>query len=269
MAEGFTFNGIHSSTFGLSVLSKEDPVLPPIKDYKEEIPGMDGAWDFGCDYGPRPLAYVIAFKKDSRPDIRSAIRQIAAWLNPKAGSKPLIDDEEPDKYYMARVTGNIPLEHLMNTYREVTVNFIAYDPMAMNDWITWDQIVDSGAFVINNPGTYEMAPVITITALDGGMPGDVNLTGGYDPAEAVVDTITDPVITLGGKTIQYAGVIALNKSLIIDCFKKQASYDGLNAATAISGSFPVLRPGNNILTVTDSTSTNGARVRVQYRGRWL
>jgi len=269
LSGGFTFNGIHCSTFGLAMLAEHDPVLPPTRDRKEEINGMDGAWDFGADYGPRPITVEVALSEDTRANLKALKRQLAAWLNAKNGVKQLTFDDEPGVYYLARYAGKIPLEQLISAYDEFTIPFVAYDPIGWSEELVWEQIVDTGTFVINNSGTYDAKPVITLQALDGGMPGDEILTGGYDPLEEVIDTITNPVITLNGYTISYTGTISPGESLVIDCQKLQATIDSFNAANGISGDFPVLGPGDNNLSVTDETSTGGMLVKIEYNGRWL
>lgn len=268
---GFTFDGIHSSTFGIEVLEKNDPLLPPIKDKKEEIDGMPGAWDFGCTFGPRPISYVISFTDIARANLQSTIRNIARWLNPQKGQKALVDDDEPGRFYLARLTGNIPIERLIYLYREFTISFLAFDPIARGDNIVWQDIVDIGVFKVNNPGSYEVKPIITIKALDGGlMLGDLERTGAYDSDGTVNDTITNPVLTLNGRTVSFAGVLNVGESIVIDCLKMQAMKGALNALSALTVSeFPILGPGDNNLTMTDETSTSGGLVKVEYYGRWL
>lgn len=266
---GFSFGGVHSSTLGIEVLKISDPLLPPTRDRREDIPGRDGAWDFGADFGARAISINVALTAQAREDLRNTVRQLAARLNPKAGVKALTFDDEPGKSYAARIAGSIPIEHLANAYAEFSISFAAFDPVAFGEPLIWTHLVDTGAFRVNNPGTYETRPVLTITALDGGQPGDVCLTGGYDPDEAVVDTLTNLTLTLGGRTIQYFAEILPGQSLIIDCEKLQASVGGLNAISAIVGDFPVLGPGDNNLAMTDDTSTGGGAVKLEFRGRWL
>lgn len=270
MYGGFTYRGIHCSTFGLKVTKMEDPLMPPTRDKTEEITGRDGEWDFGVDFGPRPITYTVANMDQTRAIMKSNIRKIAAWLNPKAGSGPLINDDEPDKHYMARFAGKIPVEHLVSAYSEFTITFVAYeDPMAIGEDLIWEDIVDTGVAVVNNPGTCATKPIITITALDGGMPGDVGVTGGYDPLTQVNDTLTNPVLTIAGKTLTYVNTIAPGTSLVIDCKKEQAKVNGLIVDGDIEGEFPGLGPGDNNITMTDETSTGGGTVKLEYNGRWL
>lgn len=268
---GFTFDGIHSSTFGIEVLEKNDPLLPPIKDKKEEIDGMEGAWDFGCNFGPRPISYVIAITDIARANLQATIRNIALWLNPQKGQKALIDDDEPQRFYLARLTGNIPIERLIYLYREFTVTFLAFDPVARGENLVWQGIVDTGVFKVTNPGTIEVRPVITIKALDGGsMLGDIERTGAYDTDGTINDTITNPVLTLNGRTVSFAGVLNAGESLMIDCLKRQATKGALNATPYLAADeFPELGPGDNNLTMADDTSTSGGLVKVEYYGRWL
>ena len=48
---GLTFNGRHSSEFGLVMFSRNRPILPEPKLVAEDIPGMDGEYDFSVDDG--------------------------------------------------------------------------------------------------------------------------------------------------------------------------------------------------------------------------
>jgi len=270
MHGGFTYRGIHCSTYGLKVTKIEDPLMPPTREKTEEIAGRDGEWDFGADFGPRPVTYTVDIMEQTRADLKANIRNIAAWLNPKDGAGSLINDDEPDKHYLARFAGKIPLDQLINAFNEFSITFIAYeDPMAIGEDLVWEDIVDTGVVVVNNPGTCATKPIITITALNGGMPGDVGVTGGYDPLSQINDTLTNPVLTIAGETITYAGVIAPGASLVIDCDKMHASKGGVNADGDIVGEFPALGPGDNNITMTDDTSTGGGMVKLEYNGRWL
>jgi predicted phage tail component-like protein len=164
MTNGFTYKGIHSSTKGLNVLKWHDPLLPPSRDKKEEVPNMDGAWDFGTNYGPRPISCTVSLKEESLTNIKTAIRSIAGWLNPKAGKGPLVNDNEPGVTYTARVSGEIPLEEQINPYEEFTIEFIAFDPIAFSAEVTTIKEAQSGdaSVTITNAGTYETRPVIEI-----------------------------------------------------------------------------------------------------------
>ena len=269
MPGGFTFNGIHSSNYCLAVLKIEDPLLPPTKDNKEDISGKDGAWDFGADYGARPITIDVALTAAARSNLKATIRQIAGWFNSKEGAKPLVFDDEPDKFYSARLAGNIPIDFLISAYSEFTITFTAFDPIAQGEEIIWQKIIDTGKHVINNPGSYETRPIITITALapTTEMLWDVCLTGGYDPV--ISGAITNPIVKVGTKAIKYIGVLWPGDSLVLDCASLNATFNGSNAMAGIIGEFPVLGPGDNNLSMTDETSTYGGEVKLQYRGRWL
>ena len=270
MDGGFTYRGVHCSTFGLAVTKIEDPLMPPTRDKTEEIDGRDGAWDFGADFGPRPVTYVVSVMDQTRASLKTNIRAIAGWLNPKLGEGSLVSDDEPDKYYLARFAGKIPIEQLISAYNEFSITFVAYeDPMALGEDLIWQELVDVATFKVTNPGTYDAKPIITITALDGEMSGDECLVGAYDPVLVIEDTLTNPAMTIAGQTITYTGTIAPGESLIIDCQKGHVTKGGLNANAGISGDFPVLGPGDNNLTMTDESSSNGGLVKVEYNGRWL
>ena len=62
---GFTFGGVKSSDLGIIRVSGgdryEEQLSSEIKDRTVEVPGMDGEYYFGSNYGPRIIDIEIAF----------------------------------------------------------------------------------------------------------------------------------------------------------------------------------------------------------------
>lgn len=126
---GLTFNDKHSfNEFGLIMYSKNRPVLPEIKDASEELPGMDGEYDYSevnpdkeVKYKARPIDIEFSLKEPNPKLLRIKANKIAAWL--ACGEKQLIFDDEPDKYYLAKVVNKLDLDNQIVTVKRFTAQF--------------------------------------------------------------------------------------------------------------------------------------------------
>ncbi len=109
MIGAFSFNGIESSSFNLVCKSIKRPLLPEAKLKRVELPGSSGAYDFeDHEYALRSLTMRITYEGTSFEELRSRARSIAAWLSTSKWEQLIINDE-PDKYYLAKVTPEIDL----------------------------------------------------------------------------------------------------------------------------------------------------------------
>jgi hypothetical protein len=88
----------------------------------------------------------------------------------------------------------------------------------------------------------------------------------------VHDAITNPRLTCGTFWVQYTGVVATGKNLVINCDTFTATYDGVDCTALIthSGGVRWMRflPGNNTLTLTGSGLTT-PDVTVAFTELWL
>lgn len=158
MTTSFTFDGIDSSQYFL-VTKIRRSVVPPIKDKLVVVPNRPGAYDFGWDYQVREIEVDIAIKAQTIPELRQKVRDIAKWLT-TSEAKPLIFSDEPDKMYYARLSGDTNLDQ-MAELGQGTLKFICPDPYAYAASPTTLQVASS-PFTVNNPGTADTYPVITV-----------------------------------------------------------------------------------------------------------
>lgn len=147
---GFTFNGHHSSEFGILHVSDgsrySDSLLPSFSNKAILVPGADRSLYYGMDYGSRNLVLNIAFDSVTESQFR-ALRQ---WLgNKKLGE--LYFDESPYKVYTAKVDTppNITFlcfDEMVNgisqrVYKgEGSINFICYEAFAKSRFKYSDDI---------------------------------------------------------------------------------------------------------------------------------
>ena len=108
---GFTFGGIKTSDLGILRVSGgdryEEQILPEIKDRSVEIPGLNGEYYFGSDYGTRVLDLEIAFDYLTEAQFRQLRKVFSTKSN-----KSLIFDERPYKKYIAKLESPIELSYV-------------------------------------------------------------------------------------------------------------------------------------------------------------
>lgn len=85
----------------------EEELQPEIKDKTAEVPGVDGEYYFGSDYGARSFNIDIAF--DSLTE--EQFRQLRRAFGTKQ-IKRLIFDERPYKYYLVKLENPIELSYV-------------------------------------------------------------------------------------------------------------------------------------------------------------
>lgn len=118
---GFTYNGRHSSEFGIMRVSSSnrysDSLLPTLQDKTVQVPGNDGMYFFGSYYTQRQFTVDFAF--DAMTDVQ--LQSMRLWLGDKK-LHPLIFDETPYKAYTAKVTGTANIKHICFDTQEVVSN---------------------------------------------------------------------------------------------------------------------------------------------------
>ena len=108
---GFSFGGKTSEELGIVRVSGgdryEEEIHPEIKDITAEVPGINGDYYFGSNYGPKEISIEIAF--DSLTE--KQFRELRAVFSTKK-IKELIFDEWPYKKYMAKIANPIQLSYV-------------------------------------------------------------------------------------------------------------------------------------------------------------
>lgn len=108
---GFTFGGVRSSDLGITRISGGDrydeQLHSEIKDRTAEVPGLNGEYYFGSDFGSRQFDIDIAFDHLTEQQFRK-LRTIFGTKD----IKELIFDERPYKKYMAKLESPVELSYI-------------------------------------------------------------------------------------------------------------------------------------------------------------
>lgn len=244
MTLGYTFNGVHLSTLGAYLKSKNRQISPARKVFYIEIPSRDGSLLFDNGASDRFIALSHFIPKNAMADLRVAMRAISDWFTTEE-RKQLIFDDEPDKYYMAKVDGAIDLEQIVSSGQfDVTFRCEpwAYAVTAK----TADFAAD--AVTIVNTGTVKCYPVFTAT---------------------FTEATTELKIIKGTEYVRVVKNFIIGDVLVIDNAKGTVKLNGASVMTSLdwqNSIFFSLSPGSNALTVTP---TSKATISTAYRERWL
>jgi len=253
-APGFSFDGVHSSTYGVYLAKSPFLLLPELNNYLETIPGREGALDYGSVFQQRSISLSCMVLAMNERDLRVKARKIAAWLNPTKGVRRLILDTEPDKFYQARVSSNIDVEQVAAQGR-FQISFTAPDPYAyaLDDEVF--SYTKAGAYTFERDGTVVSYPKIEIR-------------GTNTKGQGVIR------VALNGKGIGFVGSLSSSELLVIDSNSLTAYIEyGSQRVSAIndidSVDFPVTKPGENEVSIVLTGVAAITEVKIYCRTRWL
>lgn len=276
MIGSFEYNGIKSSKFNLVCKSVSRPMLPTIRPRTVQIYGKSGVIDYGGgDYNTRQITMHIAYIGKNYTELRHRAREIAAWLTSKQWARLIINDE-PDKYYLARVINGINLD-AMQRLGQADITFecqpFAYMCTSTGADPTWDKadfpwmteipwnMVQSYQFsatgttnyTFEHPGTQEIG-----CNSSQGSKFDIIVSGSWTTLE----------LTLNEKTIEYTE--ADSGTLVIDNVNMEIKLDWVNKLSKLDGdidSFLTVIPGENTIAI-DGTGLD-ITVTIDFIPMWL
>lgn len=221
---------------GVRVLgdSRED-LMPEAEDISEEIPGRHKELSFGSKLKARPLELHVATPDGLSPlEKKQFQRKCAMYLNPMAGTKKLIYQDDEGIEYEVKYVGKIPLTGHPSWFDFVIPLKLA-DPFAYDN----DPSILIGSGTLINSGTFETGVIVEIQGPD-----------------------ANPSITIGDEVLAYTGTINSDQTLVIDTEKMTAKIGNQNAMGGYNGDFPMIQPGSVNVTA-------GSNVTIRLINKWL
>ncbi|WP_336992923.1 distal tail protein Dit [Bacillus toyonensis] len=266
-----TIDGKKLSELKLALLPEfQHPAAPPVRDYTVSIPGRPGAYYFGSDLEPMEFNLPLLVKpQEDRYKLMAAIRKmVTAFIDPYGKPKEvkLIYDYEPDKYYLARYSGSMPIERYLSMGK-FELPMIAYDPHAYSvlqstDEIRWQDMVPwmsdipigykGTSYTIKSPqniyadnfGSQVVRPVVEISG----------------SADNLTFTLKGERFSIGSFT---------NSSFLIDAERYTVIKDGQNFLFQMQGNIEKLElmPGANAIQIGGSNLN--INIAFKYRAKYL
>src|SRR5699024_12409016 len=104
-------------------------MVPTLRSNTETVPGKAGLADFGADSGERYIDVACnVYPQKTFADVVARLDQVAAWLDPTAGTKQRVPDDLPERYFMPRLSDPVDRERRLRAAGSVTARFRCPDP---------------------------------------------------------------------------------------------------------------------------------------------
>jgi phage-related protein len=245
--------------FGLIFLKDHyHPHTPEMRSKTLIIPGRPGAWDFGSEWGSRPINLPFGIIEYDRLVMQRKIRAFVAFLLDPYGRPrevKLTFDYDPDKHYPVKLAAQISPERLFFA-EQFELPLVAHDPYAksllLSDQITMGSdisvmaditvgaeyeytITGSTVIEIINDGTVAVRPDIYID----GTAANIVVWHTQTNKTFFINSITSPIEINGESfTVKVNGANNLNK---------------------LNGDFIELLPGSNSLVITPENANLNLR----------
>ena len=229
-----TYDGVASTDYGIVVSEATTFERPTRKQTVYQIPGRNGSVLFQEDaWEDVTRSYKVWLAEDVVEDsggnrsgyLVEKVDAYEALLNSKSGYLKLTDNFEPDVYRLAYYSGGDSFSNEMTQYGRATLRFTCRPERFLVSGDTAKTVTNGST--MNNPTRFASKPLIHIEG-----------TGAVS-------------VSFGGKTIN----ATLTDYINIDCDRQNAyRLESENKNSLISGSFPVLKSGDNTITITGTTT---------------
>ena len=245
-------NGI-VEPFGLHIVrDSEFGLLAPLREYTEELPGVDGEFYFGSDFGPGEHklkmlnvgGFLTAVEKDT---LQTAV---AAQLYALKEYDLLVLEWVPDKVWRVRLTGKPDMPDIPGRV-QLTIT-LKYQPF---------RISVAENYLTGIEGAIQYKSVEMAEVLDPATDNHAILINKGTIATPlkieIVGAVTNPSVVVGAYTLTYTGTLTSSDTLIIDTGAMTCTFNGVNAMGGLSGmtDFIALLPGGTAVTVASAGAT--------------
>lgn len=237
---GFSLDSINCSVHNIYMMSKKTSLVPLSTNTFMKIPRRDGSYFSAGELNDIKITISCAVLDMDA----SAVREIAAWLYSK-DQQILIFDEEPDKYYIAKIDGDIDLDPVAGV-AEFSIVFRC-EPFAYGVTPKVANFV-ADTVTVTNSGTFECFPYFTITFISG---------------------VASVEIDCAGELLKITKNFVIGDVLQINCAKSSIRLNGLSIMQNLDwqiSKFFSLKPGSNIVS---TPSVGVLNVAMSFNERWL
>ncbi|PEL13792.1 phage tail domain-containing protein [Bacillus sp. AFS017336] len=141
------------SQWGLQIQNEHvHPATPELRNKTMAIPGMDGEWDFGSEFGSRSFSFPIGFIEYDMYEKQRRLNEFVAFLfDPYRRPREikLSFDYETDKYYLVKVSSQVEPSRIIG-FSFFTLEFVARKPLKRFILQSDEIILDSDIPIISD-----------------------------------------------------------------------------------------------------------------------
>lgn len=235
MQNWFSWNGVRCTEYGVYVTELPPPTIAAERVTFTDVPGRSGSLttlEGDYVYDDLVLTVTCVISDPSR------ISEIAGWLQ---GSGTVTFANRDGGFYHARVINQISFEKILrgNPHRTFAINFRC------------------------KPFWYEQAPQSINIATGSGSSSSVTNPGNVPSEPIITLTGTGEITLIVGMTI--IELTDMSGSITIDSTLQEAYNGAYSMNSHMSGDFPVLLPGVNMVSWTGNVSS----IRLEPNWRYL
>lgn len=239
----FIYKGVNSREMGISILKLPPRIKPERRGEMITVPGRDGfLFESDNGYNGKTLEIECTFlppDNKTKEEIDKMIMEILVWLD---GNGDLIFSDYPDYYYEAKIINAIPIERLFKRYRRF---IIAFEVQPFSKSVK--------SYVVNK-ATTEEETISVETYYETPLKVNLEATGNVE-------------IHINGTIMHFDN---LSVPIVIDGELMNVSDgNGNNLNSLMTGDYPKLKPGNNVISVLCEESSTFTNMEIEYRSFWL
>ena len=268
MQTGFTFKGIHSGKFGIVMKTSSRPIQPELKSCVYDTPLMDGSYDFSAAnsygrafYKDRTFVIIMQIFAEDIYGLQKKISRISSWLT---GRGTLTFDDMPLVTWNASLSTGIDYAPELSGTKAVLTATFDVKPFSEAIFDTQSGVMLDCPLPLDTQMPLDISSYFTFTA-----PSDVEAIniGTHYVSPVIVFTqnttgISSIYAECGGKRITVSGLGSSPQKIItIDTQKHTVTGSSLsNLMDHVTGEFPELAPGKNIIECGANVSPCGVQV---------
>lgn len=268
MPGGFTYDGRHSSEFGIYLAQNTRRLHGGTRERRVTVPGRAGVYDAGSELDVTQVDLQLAIVAASRRDLVESLHEFAALLDPTKGYRPLVYDDDPFRAQRMKLVGEVP-SNLVLTHSQFNVTMQAADPFYYDlepTVVTWDAPAGSSTTFVN-PGTVASPVRIEIQPLETGVVAQA--AAGMGTTGALIAPLSGVTLDVSGVSVGYSGQILPTDVVIVDTDSFTVELNGdPTAVDDWTGEMPKLPPGTVALAEQDAQRA-GATFTLTYTPRYL
>jgi predicted phage tail component-like protein len=245
-----SIDGVHlENDLGLHLLAGSDEtMMPETRQDTLTIPDRHGAIVFDSYLEPRRLfPQILIPSQATLNDVQGIVRKVSSLLVDEYG-KPkdvkVIYDYEPDKYYIARLTGYISVDRIAKA-GIFLIPLYAYDPMAYAEANAYDPTEDYIYGEVPEEAYYENTETFEwiYTKHYSGVHNYSTLV--TDFVVVIEGTVSNPSITLTNTGEKITLPSIQNQKIEIDSSNFSVKVDGIYDLSNTNANFFKMLPGDN------------------------
>ena len=266
MRNGFTYNGCHSSQFGVTVKTRSRPIRPEAKRFAIDLPLRDGEYDFSAAnalgremFYERTFTVAISVFADGLEGLQSKLTAISLWL---VGSGDLIFDDIPFVVWKGKVSDEIIYMPEHGGKKAVLDVSFRVKPFGSALFGTEGPVLDCDYLKLDSLFPIGLDDIYTFTVKNGGEIHILNFGDRHVRGVINISGCSGNIsLALGDKTLSFTAV----GSATLD-FNAQRAYTP-SGEIGVGGEFFELPPGESVIRVgcsSGSTLTVSVSFTPQY-----